>query len=81
MNWLAIEANWKQFKGRVKEHWGRLVDDDLDTIAGRRDRLKGQLQATYGITEEQAENQVKSFEELHRHYQPATSAESPSSSR
>jgi uncharacterized protein YjbJ (UPF0337 family) len=70
MNWDVIEGNWKQFKGHVKEKWGKLTDDHLDTIAGKRDQLAGRIQEAYGITKDQAELQLKAFEELHKHYQP-----------
>ena len=49
MNWDVIEGNWKQFKGHVKEQWGKLTDDNLDTIAGKRDQLTGRIQESYGI--------------------------------
>jgi uncharacterized protein YjbJ (UPF0337 family) len=39
MDWNRVEGNWKQVKGKVKEQWGKLTDDDLDVIAGRRDEL------------------------------------------
>jgi uncharacterized protein YjbJ (UPF0337 family) len=64
MNWEMIEGNWTQFKGRVKEKWGKLTDDNLDSIAGKRDRLAGKIQETYGITKDQAELQVKAFEQV-----------------
>ena len=62
MNWDRVEGNWRQFKGKVKEKWGRLTDDQLTTIAGRRDRLAGQLQETYGCTKEDAERQIRDWE-------------------
>jgi uncharacterized protein YjbJ (UPF0337 family) len=74
MNWDMIEGNWKQFKGQVKEKWGKLTDDNLDTIAGKRDQLAGKIQEMYGITKDQAELQVKAFEEIHKDYQPKTPA-------
>ena len=73
MNWDVIEGNWKQFKGHVKEKWVKLTDDNLDTIAGKRDQLTGRIQETYGITKDQAELQVKAFEEIHKDYRPTTS--------
>jgi uncharacterized protein YjbJ (UPF0337 family) len=62
MNWDRIEGNWKQLKGRIREHWGRLTDDELDGIAGRRERLAGCLQDSYGIAKDEAENQIREFE-------------------
>jgi uncharacterized protein YjbJ (UPF0337 family) len=49
MDWNRIEGNWKQIKGKVKEKWGHLTDDDLDKIAGRREQLEGKLQERYGL--------------------------------
>jgi uncharacterized protein YjbJ (UPF0337 family) len=63
MNWDIVEGNWKHFKGNVREHWGKLTDDHLDTIAGMRDRLAGKIQEAYGITKDQAEVQIRRFEE------------------
>ena len=74
MDWNIIEGNWKQFKGHVKEKWGRLTDDHLDEIAGKREQLSGKLQESYGITKDQAEREVKAFEELHKDYEPTTPA-------
>ena len=74
MNWDVIEGNWKQFKGHVKEKWGKLSDDNLDAIAGKREQLAGRIQETYGITKDQTEVQLKAFEETHKDYQPPPSA-------
>ena len=52
MNWDRIEGNWKQFKGNAKRQWGKLTDDQLDVIAGKRDYLSGKIQEAYGITKE-----------------------------
>lgn len=49
MNWDRVEGNWLQLKGKVKEQWGKLTDDQIDQIAGRRDRLVGLVQEKYGI--------------------------------
>jgi uncharacterized protein YjbJ (UPF0337 family) len=68
MNWDVIEGDWKQFKGQVKEQWGKLTDDHLDAIAGKRDQLAGRLQKIYGITKDQAELQVKAFERTRNDY-------------
>ena len=43
MDWNRVEGNWKQVKGKVKEKWGKLTDDDLTTINGRRDQLEGKI--------------------------------------
>jgi uncharacterized protein YjbJ (UPF0337 family) len=65
MNWDQIEGKWKQLKGSAKERWGKLTDDDLDTIAGKRDQLAGQLQEKYGITREQAEAEIDQWRTAH----------------
>ncbi len=58
MNWDRIEGNWKQFKGNAKVQWGKLTDDQLDVIAGKRDSLAGKIQETYGITKDETERQL-----------------------
>ena len=63
MNWDRIEGNWKQLKGKAKEQWGRLADDQFDIIAGKRDQLVGVIQKTYGIASDEAERQVREWEE------------------
>ena len=62
MNWDQIAGNWKQLKGRAKEQWARLTDDDLTFINGKRDQLVGRVQERYGIAKEDAERQVKDWE-------------------
>jgi len=61
MNWDRIEGKWKQSVGKVKEQWGKLTDDDINVIAGRRDQLVGKIQERYGIAKEAAEKQVEEF--------------------
>lgn len=61
MNWDRIEGNWKQFKGKVKEKWGKLTDDDLTVIAGKRDQLAGVLQNRYGIAKDEVERELDDF--------------------
>jgi uncharacterized protein YjbJ (UPF0337 family) len=58
MNWDRIEGNWKQFSGKVKQQWGKLTDDDIDVIGGKRDELVGKIQEQYGIKKDEAEQQV-----------------------
>ena len=70
MNWDQVEGNWKQFKGNVKQQWGKLTDDHLDVIAGNRDELAGRVQETYGVSKEEAEKQIKSFEDRHGAWMP-----------
>ncbi len=61
MNWDQVQGQWKQFKGKVKEKWGKLTDDDLTAIEGRRDQLAGKLQERYGYGREQAQREVDDF--------------------
>lgn len=61
MNWDQAAGQWKQFKGSVKQQWGKLTDDDLTTISGSRDKLVGKIQERYGITKEKAEEQVRDW--------------------
>ncbi len=63
MNWDQIEGNWKQMSGKVREQWGRLTDDELTKIAGQRDQLVGAIQKRYGVAVEEAEKQVRAFED------------------
>jgi uncharacterized protein YjbJ (UPF0337 family) len=74
MNWDIVEGNWKQFKGKVKAQWGKLTDDHLDVIAGKRAELAGKIQESYGITKDEAEEQIKRFEKLNKDYRPKSSS-------
>jgi len=62
MNWDTVEGNWTQFKGKVKEQWGKITDDDLDVISGKRDQLAGKIQEAYGLSRDEAERQIEGFE-------------------
>ena len=61
MNWDTAAGNWKTFKGKVKEQWGKLTDDDLDKIEGRSDQMIGLLQQRYGYAREKAEEEYNRF--------------------
>ena len=60
--WEKIKGSWTQSKGAVKEQWGKLTDDDLLAIEGRRDQLVGKIQTRYGISHEEAEARVSGWE-------------------
>ena len=62
MNWNRIAGNWLQFKGKIKEKWAKLTDDDLLLIDGERDRLLGRLQERYGLAKDRAEMQLNEWE-------------------
>ena len=68
MNWDRIEGNWKQLTGKVKEQWGKLTNDQIDTIAGKRDQLAGKIQESYGITKDEAEQQIDTFADRYGEY-------------
>jgi uncharacterized protein YjbJ (UPF0337 family) len=61
MNWDRIEGNWKQWKGKAKQQWGKLTDAQLDVIAGKRDRLFGKIQEAYGTSVEETEKQIATW--------------------
>jgi uncharacterized protein YjbJ (UPF0337 family) len=61
MDWNRIEGDWKQIKGSVKERWGKLTDDDLTIIRGRRDQLEGKLQERYGYAKERARREIEDW--------------------
>ena len=56
MDWEQIRGNWEHVKGELKVRWGKLTDDDLAMIDGRRDKLIGRLQEVYGITRKRPNN-------------------------
>lgn len=61
MNEDIVAGNWKQLRGKVREQWGKLTDDDLDVIAGKRDQLIGKVQERYGKARDVAEQEVEAF--------------------
>jgi uncharacterized protein YjbJ (UPF0337 family) len=58
VDWNRVEGNWKQIKGKVKEQWGKLTDDDLDVVAGKRDQLEGKIQERYGYAKDKTKKEV-----------------------
>ena len=62
MNWDRVEGNWKTFKGQVQQQWGKLTDDDLDVIAGKREELLGRIQNAYGMSRDDADRQIREWE-------------------
>jgi len=63
MNCDRIEGNRKQMKGTVKEKWGKRADNQFDNIAGKRDKLVGRIQEAYGCSQDEADKQVKAWED------------------
>jgi len=68
MNKDQADGNWKQFKGKVKEKWGKLTDDDLTVVEGKRDQLIGKIQERYGHQKDVAEKEVKAWEDEHKYH-------------
>lgn len=65
MNWDIIQGSWQEYKGKAQVEWGRLTDDDLDVIEGRRIELSGKLQQRYGIAREEADRQIEEWAGRH----------------
>ena len=63
MNWDIVKGNWKQAKGKIKQQWSKITDDDLTRIEGRRDEMLGILQERYGMAREAAERELIKWEE------------------
>lgn len=61
MNWNIIEGKWKQLKGDVRSQWGKLTDDDMEVIGGKRDRLVGLLQERYGKGKDEVEREIDTW--------------------
>ena len=61
MNNDRIAGNWKQVKGKIKEQWGKLTDDEIDQLEGKGDQLAGKLQERYGMAQDEAEKQAREF--------------------
>lgn len=61
MNEQTLKGEWMVVKGKMKEQWGKLTDDDLDVLEGKRDQLAGALTKRYGYAKEEAERQIREF--------------------
>ena len=76
MNWdqfEGFEGKWKQMQGSAREQWGKLTDDDLNRIGGKKDQLVGKLQERYGIAKETAETQAEEWwTKFHAANKPST---------
>lgn len=57
----VIEGKWKEFRGKIKERWGKITDSDLDRLQGNREQLAGLLQQKYGYAKEKAEKEIDQF--------------------
>jgi uncharacterized protein YjbJ (UPF0337 family) len=63
MNRDIAKGNFTQLKGKIKEQWGKLTDDEIDELEGKSEILAGKLQERYGLKREDAERQVKEFQD------------------
>ncbi len=63
MNWNIIEGKWKELTGSAREQWGKLTDDELQEIGGKKDKLEGVIQQKYGLTQEAASKQIDEWAE------------------
>ena len=70
MNNDRMEGAWKEFKGKVKEQWGKLTDDEVDEAEGKWDRLSGMIQQKYGQTKDEVEVEVRRFREENERPRP-----------
>lgn len=61
MNWDQVAGNWKQHKGKIMSTWGKLTDDDIESINGKRTELLGLIQLRYGRAKEQAEREIEQW--------------------
>ena len=62
MNKEQVEGNWDQLKGKLKETWGKLTDDDIETFKGKKDQFFGKLKEHYGLGKEEAEKEIAAHE-------------------
>jgi uncharacterized protein YjbJ (UPF0337 family) len=58
MNWDTIGGKWDQWKGKIRQKWGKLTDSDLEQIAGKKDELLGKLRERYGLEKDQVEREL-----------------------
>ena len=61
MNWDQVEGQWKNIKGTIREKWAKFTDDDLELIAGKKDKFVGKLQERYGLAKDKAEIELDSY--------------------
>ena len=62
MNWDTMKGDWKQFKGKIREKWGDLTDDEIEQVKGKRDQFEGLLQKKLGLAKDEVKRQVDAFE-------------------
>jgi uncharacterized protein YjbJ (UPF0337 family) len=67
-NWKYIEGNWKLYIGKVKAQWGKLTDEQLAMVGGEREKLSKRIQIAYGLTKQEADVQIRGFEDRNTFY-------------
>jgi uncharacterized protein YjbJ (UPF0337 family) len=67
MNTEQTHGQFTQLKGKLKETWGRLTDDDIALYEGQREQFFGKLEEKYGVAKKEAENRIKELEKSTRH--------------
>jgi uncharacterized protein YjbJ (UPF0337 family) len=67
MNWDQIQVNWTMYKGKVRNNWVKLTDEDVTRIGGRRSELIGRLRARYGFAKAEAEREIEAWMRSQRH--------------
>lgn len=65
MNWDVVQGDWKQLKGKAREKWGKVTDDEWDEIHGNFEQFVGKLQEKYGYARDEAERQANDWAEQH----------------
>lgn len=66
MEWVIVETRWIEARGRIKQEWCELTDDHLDTIAGKREMLVSTIQENFGVSAQNANEQVTNWESRNR---------------
>jgi uncharacterized protein YjbJ (UPF0337 family) len=66
MNQDKAAGSWKELKGKLKQQWGKLTDDDFTVLEGKSDELSGRIQKHYGIARDEAEKQIQTFRKSNR---------------
>ena len=67
MNEDIFKGKWKELKGRVKEKWGDLTDDDVTAVEGKTEKLVGILQEKYGYSKDKAQEEYNEFMDDHKY--------------
>lgn len=63
MKWDQIEADWKGFKPQAKNQWSKISEEQLNATAGKREKLSAKIQEVYAVNKDEAEKQIKVFED------------------